>query len=136
MSSPTIPIHSDGLEATRWLERLPAYSRNLLRIEVPVTVTLATTKQPVGNIMELIPGTILQFEKMCDEPLGLEVGGQCVAEGETVKVGDKFGIRITSMVLPGERFAPVAGSSSRTDKSDDSCSTDPNTSPRGECESH
>jgi flagellar motor switch protein FliM len=55
----------------------------------------------------LVPGAILQFEKMCDETLSLEVGDHRVAEGETVKVGDKFGLRVTSMVLPGERFLRV-----------------------------
>jgi hypothetical protein len=43
-----------------------------------------------------------------------------VAEGETVKVGDKFGLRLTSMVLPEERFQTVAGKppdGSTTDRS-------------------
>jgi flagellar motor switch protein FliN len=30
-----------------------------------------------------------------------------VAVGETVKVGDKFGLRITSMVMPEEKFEPI-----------------------------
>ena len=70
-------------------------------------VTLAETKQPIGRIVELGPGTIIQFDKSCEEMLSLQVGGQPVAEGEAVKVGDKFGIRLTSLKLPGERFVPV-----------------------------
>jgi flagellar motor switch/type III secretory pathway protein FliN len=89
------------------IENLPAYSRSLLRIKVPVIVTLAETKQPIGRIVELGPGTIIQFDKSCEEMLSLQVGGQPVAEGEAVKVGDKFGIRLTSLKLPGERFVPV-----------------------------
>ena len=88
---------------------MPAYSRSLLKIKVPVTVTLATSKQPVRSILGLVPGSIIQFEKLCDEMLTLEVGSHPVAEGETVKVGDKFGLRLTSMVLPDERFHPVKG---------------------------
>jgi flagellar motor switch/type III secretory pathway protein FliN len=49
----------------------------------------------------------LQFEKSCEELLDLEVNGQAVAVGEAVKVGDKFGIRVTSMILPEERFLPI-----------------------------
>ena len=56
-----------------------------------------------------MPGSIIQFEKLCDEMLTLEVGNHRVAEGETVKVGDKFGLRVTSMVMPDERFHPVQG---------------------------
>lgn len=91
----------------RSVEELPAYSRSLLRIKVPVIVTLAESKQPIGRIVELGPGTIIQFDKSCEEMLSLQVGDQPVAEGEAVKVGDKFGIRLTSLRLPGERFKPV-----------------------------
>ena len=92
-------------------ECLPAYSRSLLKVKLPVTVTLATSKTSIGRLLELVPGSILQFKKMCDEALSLEVGGYRVAEGEAVKVGDRFGLRITSMVLPEERFSPVDGKS-------------------------
>ena len=94
-------------QVMRTVDELPAYSRSLLRIKVPVIVTLAETKQPIGRIVELGPGTIIQFDKSCEEMLSLQVGDQLVAEGEAVKVGDKFGIRVTSLRLPGERFKPV-----------------------------
>lgn len=109
MTKPTVPIFPDDTPSNDWIQRLPLYSRSLLKIKVPVKVTLATTKRPIGSIVELVPGAILQFEKMCDETLSLEVGDHHVAEGETVKVGDKFGLRVTSMVLPGERFLRVQG---------------------------
>jgi len=88
-------------------EILPTYTRSLLRVSVPITVTLATKKETLGKIVEISPGTIIQFNKSCDELLSLEVGGQKCAEGEAVKVGDKFGLRITSIVLPSERFVPM-----------------------------
>lgn len=90
------------------LRPLPPFTRNLLRIKVPVMVTLAQKKQPVNTIMELAPGAIIQFNKSCEEMLELEVSGHKTAVGECVKVGDKFGLRITSIVLPDERFVSVA----------------------------
>ncbi|MGQ9576120.1 MAG: FliM/FliN family flagellar motor switch protein [Thermoguttaceae bacterium] len=89
------------------LARLPAYTRSLLRIKVPVLVTLARKKQPLGRVLELGPGSIIQFDKSCEEMLELDVGQRPVGLGEAVKVGDKFGLRITSIVLPEERFKPV-----------------------------
>lgn len=86
---------------------LPPYMRSLLRIKVQLTVALATTRQPVRRIVELGPGSIIQFNKRCDEPLELRVDGQGIAVGEAVKVGDKFGVRLSSMVLPKERFLPL-----------------------------
>jgi flagellar motor switch protein FliN len=90
------------------VDDLPPYSRSLLRIRVPVVVTLAQKRQAFTRITELGPGAIIQFEKSCEETLELDVGGHAVAVGDAVKVGDKFGLRITSMVLPGERFETVA----------------------------
>ena len=86
---------------------LPSYGKSLLRIKVPVIVTLAAKRQPIGRIVELGPGSIIQFDKSCEEMLEMHVNDQIVAEGEAVKVGDKFGIRVTSLVVPGERFKSV-----------------------------
>jgi flagellar motor switch/type III secretory pathway protein FliN len=85
-----------------------SYTRSLLKIETPIVVALASTRMSVSKILELGPGSIIQFEKSCDEPLVLEVGGQPIAEGETVKVGEKFGLRLTAMILPSERFMPLS----------------------------
>lgn len=87
--------------------QLPLYVRSLLRIEVPVVVTLAQKRQSLNRIMELGPGSIIQFDKSCEEMLDLDVGGRRVASGEAVKVGDKFGLRISAITLPEERFGTV-----------------------------
>jgi flagellar motor switch protein FliN/FliY len=86
------------------LAQLPHYSRSLLKINIPISVHLATKRETVQEIVELVPGAIIKFEKGCDELLQMVIGGQLVAEGEAVKVGDKFGFRITSMLPPREHF--------------------------------
>lgn len=86
---------------------LPAYTRSLLHVQVPVVVTLAAKKQPIGQILELGPGSIIHFEKPCEDMLDLSVGEHRIAQGEAVKVGDKFGLRVTSLILPEERFEAV-----------------------------
>jgi flagellar motor switch protein FliN/FliY len=93
------------------LAQLPSYSRSLLKIRVPVMVTLAEAKQPVQNVLDIGPGSIIHFNKPCEDTLSLEIAGQKIALGEAVKVGDKFGLWITSMILPAERFWVI---SSRT----------------------
>lgn len=97
-------------EAT--VANLPDYTRSLLRIRVPVVVALAEKRQPLGRIVELGPGSIIHFDKSCEEMLELDVGGRPIATGEAVKVGDKFGLRINSIILPDERFVPVKPPSS------------------------
>lgn len=88
---------------------LPTYTRSLLKIQVPVVASLATTNMPVGRILEIGPGSIIQFDQSCEQPLSLAVGDNDFAVGEAVKVGERFGVRITSMVMPSERFWSVRG---------------------------
>ena len=97
VEKPTLPITSGDL---------PPYTRSLLRTKMPVVVILADKRKRLSQIVELVPGSIIQFDKSCQAMLDLEVGNQAVAAGEAVKVGDKFGLRITAMVLPDERFKP------------------------------
>ncbi len=113
-TNPTTP-HPAGestgshAKATESLDfsRLPGYSRSLLKISLPVSVMLATKKENLKTITELAPGTILEFDKSCDEMLELFVGNQSLAEGEAVKVGDKFGFRVNTIQLPEEHFMKV-----------------------------
>lgn len=89
------------------MPRTPAskdFCKSLLCVEVPVVVTLARTSMAVEKVMRLVPGVMIQFDKSCDSPLTVEVGNQKIAEGEVVKVGDKFGLRVSSILPPGERF--------------------------------
>lgn len=85
----------------------PPYTRSLLRVRVPVVVTLAEKKQTLGRILDIGPGQIIQFDKSCEEALDLESNNCKIASGEAIKVGDKFGLRITSIIPPEERFLPV-----------------------------
>jgi flagellar motor switch protein FliN/FliY len=84
--------------------RLPGYSRSLLKIRVPVSVELASKKETLQEVIGLAPGSIIKFDKGCEEMLRLLVGENAVAVGEAVKVGEKFGFRVSSMVLPPEHF--------------------------------
>ncbi|MCE9604744.1 MAG: FliM/FliN family flagellar motor switch protein [Planctomycetia bacterium] len=99
----THPAHAAPATA----ESLSNYTKNLLRIRVPVMVTLARKKQRVSSIIELGPGTILQFQKSCEQLLEIEVNGHEIGQGEAVKVGDKFGLRVSNLTLPGERFKAI-----------------------------
>ncbi|MBA4106761.1 MAG: hypothetical protein C0485_13475 [Pirellula sp.] len=83
---------------------LPGYSRSLLKISVPISVELASKKETLQEVIALAPGSIIKFEKGCEELLRLLVGENAVAVGEAVKVGEKFGFRVTSMLLPPEHF--------------------------------
>lgn len=95
-----------GPKAVRYAE-LPDYARHLMRVRVPVMVNLAAKKMPIREVVELGPGSMISFEKSCDAPLELAVGEQPLAIGSAVKIGEKFGLEISEITLPGEHFHPV-----------------------------
>jgi flagellar motor switch protein FliN/FliY len=92
-AAPALP---EGIEAE--LSGMPVYARGLLKIRVPVRVTLASQRKSIQEITELGPGSIVKFDKTCDQALELTVGDRPIAQGEVVKVGDKFGLRISGLV--------------------------------------
>jgi len=67
----------------------------LLKIELPVIVHLAENRMPLSEIMRLSTGAIIEFEKGFDSELDLRVNNMCIGQGEAVKVGENFGLRIT-----------------------------------------
>lgn len=78
------------------------YQREVLAVRAPVVVTLAHKSVPLMAVLDLVPGAMVQFDKNCDAPLRLEVGGHAIALGEAVKVDDKFGLRIRTFDVTEE----------------------------------
>lgn len=66
-------------------------------MEVPVIVKLSERKLPLSEVMRLGVGAIIEFSKRSDEPLELLINNKTIAVGETVKVGENFGLRITQI---------------------------------------
>jgi flagellar motor switch protein FliN/FliY len=90
--------------APRDLRDLPPNVLSALRVTVPVSVNLAGKKIKLAEVIDLGPGSIITFEKACDAPLEVSIGGRPVATGEAVKVGERFGVRVQKMILPEEHF--------------------------------
>lgn len=88
------------------------FCKSVLQVQVPVVVTLARKSMQLDQVLKLVPGMMIQFEKPFDAPMSLEVDDQPIAEGDVVKAGDKFAIRITQVSSPSERFVNLTRSAS------------------------
>src|SRR5438874_5833620 len=71
--------------------------RRILRLGVPVIVKLAERRLSLSEVLRLGNGAIIEFFKSSDEPLELMINNKVIAVGETVKVGENFGLRITQI---------------------------------------
>src|SRR5213596_3134684 len=69
----------------------------ILRLGVPIIVKLADRKLTLQEVMRFGPGAIIEFVKASDEPLELLINNKTIAIGETVKVGENFGLKITQI---------------------------------------
>jgi flagellar motor switch protein FliN/FliY len=67
-------------------------------IPLDLEVELGSVPLKIGDLAELRIGDILKVERGEGEPVDIVIGGQLIAEGEVLVIGDKLGIRITTIV--------------------------------------
>ena len=79
----------------------------VLDIPVQLSVELGRTKVPIKQVLQLKPGSIVELDSVAGEPVDVLVNGYLIAQGEVVVVNGKFGIRLTDVVTPSERFKRV-----------------------------
>lgn len=69
----------------------------IMELSVPVSAILAERPLPVETILQITAGTILEFDVPFGSDLSLVVGNRTLGRGQAVKVGEHFGLRITSI---------------------------------------
>jgi flagellar motor switch protein FliN/FliY len=75
--------------------------RNLdLIMDVPLefSVVLGKTKKTIQDILALGAGSVVELNKLADEPLEIYVNGKLIAHGEVVVINENFGIRMTQIL--------------------------------------
>ncbi|MBL8504187.1 MAG: flagellar motor switch protein FliN [Rhodocyclaceae bacterium] len=76
----------------------------ILDIPVQMAVELGRTKIAIRNLLQLAHGSVVELDALAGEPMDVLVNGTLIAQGEVVVVNDKFGIRLTDIITPGERM--------------------------------
>lgn len=70
--------------------------------DVPITISaqLGHTTLPIGEILRLGPGAVVELSEPVDQPIQLMVRGVPFATAEVVVVEDRFAVRIKSLLPP------------------------------------
>ncbi|MGE5341476.1 MAG: flagellar motor switch protein FliN [Candidatus Omnitrophota bacterium] len=76
----------------------------LLDVELPITVRIGSTEMRLIDIMRLGLGSIIELEKMVDDPVEVLVNDKLVAKGEVVVCDSNFAVRITEVESRAERI--------------------------------
>lgn len=75
----------------------------VMDVPVEVTIELGRKTAKIGEVLRLGPGSILELSKANGEPLDVYVNNRLIARGEAVVVGERYGIRLTEVLVGEER---------------------------------
>jgi len=71
----------------------------VMDVPVELTIELGRKTTKIGEVLRLGPGSILELSKANGEPLDVYVNNRLIARGEAVVVGERYGIRLTEVVV-------------------------------------
>lgn len=74
-------------------------------LDVPVTISMEVGRSHISirDLLQLNQGAVVELDRLEGEPMDVLVNGTLIAQGEVVVVNDKFGIRLTDIIRPGDR---------------------------------
>ncbi|WP_062204800.1 flagellar motor switch protein FliN [Demequina salsinemoris] len=79
-----------------------ARMRMLRDVELVLTAEIGRTRLPMRQVLDLVPGTVLELDRGTGAPADVMVNGRLVARGEVVVVDEEYGIRVTEIVTDEE----------------------------------
>jgi len=76
----------------------------ILDVPLEISVVLGRTKKNIKDILNLGTGSLIELDKLAEEPVEILVNGKKVAYGEVVVIDENFGVRITGIVSNEEKI--------------------------------
>ena len=76
----------------------------LFDVQLSIIVEVGRTQMLISDLLELEEQSIIELESMVGQPLDIRANDLLVARGEVSVVNEKFGVRITDIISPDNRF--------------------------------
>ena len=76
-------------------------------IDVRLTVELGRKSMRLRDVLALGESSVIELDRLTDEPLDMFVNGKLIARGEVVAQGNRFAIRVIEIVGAGSNEAAV-----------------------------
>lgn len=70
----------------------------LLDVSMKLSVELGSCQLSMRELLQLVPGSVVQLDRLADSPVDLYVNQKLFAHGEVVVIEDRFGLKITEML--------------------------------------
>lgn len=75
----------------------------LLKVPVSLSIEVGRTQMVLSDLLETQEGTVIELERLLEEPLDILVNGALIAHGVVVLANEKFGLQITDIISLEER---------------------------------
>ncbi len=86
---------------------LPVGSMKVLYdVELALTVEIGRTRLLMRDVLNLVPGAVLELDRSAGSPADILVNGRVVARGEVVVVDEDYAVRVTEILSPEGDDAP------------------------------
>lgn len=107
---PEVEIHKASFQPLKEASTTTVPKNIDLILDVPleISVVLGRTKKNIKDILSLGTGSLIELDKLAEEPVEILVNGKIVAFGEVIVVDENFGVRITSIVSSAERVKSLS----------------------------
>ncbi|AQS11723.1 flagellar motor switch protein FliN [Clostridium saccharobutylicum] len=101
-----VEVHQAAFEPLMPQNDVPPIRNIDLILDVPldISVVLGRTKKSIQEILNLGTGSLIELDKLAEEPVEILVNGKQIALGEVVVIDENFGVRITNIVSGAERI--------------------------------
>jgi flagellar motor switch protein FliN/FliY len=109
-AKPASPVASNAQAPSTPATATPALSPGLellLDVELDASLRFGCREMPLGEILDLGPGDVVQLDRHIADPVDLIVGDKIVARGEVVLINGNFGLRITEVAAPRKRLESI-----------------------------
>ena len=106
--SPTPPVPVAAAPAPSNVARPVLASKTvevLLDVELPVSVSFGHTTLLLKDVLKLSPGSVMELNRLPEEPVEIVVNGHVIARGEVVVVDGNYGVRIEEIVSRQQRLS-------------------------------
>jgi flagellar motor switch protein FliN/FliY len=76
----------------------------LLDVALPVAVSFGRTQLQIREVLKLNSGSIIELNRLVNEPVDVVVNDSVIARGEVVVVDGNYGVRITQIASREDRI--------------------------------
>lgn len=81
--------------------------KQLSDVKISITAELGHAKVPIKYALELVRGSVVELDTLINSDIKVFANGVEVAYAQIVAVEDSFGLRITKILSPEERFKRI-----------------------------